>query len=102
VTLLARDGSRGGRLAESRQLDECVRSGRPGDRRLFVLEGVSSMKVLPGAAQHPLTECCRLRAFGAPSQPAGNARDAGGGSDRLCGIVRNDRPRGRFGNPITL
>jgi len=49
-----------------------------------------------------LTACCRLRACGAPSQPAGNARGACGGPGSLCGILRCDRPGGRFGNTITL
>ena len=52
--------------------------------------------------QHLITACCRLRACGASSQPAGSSRGTCGDPDILCGIVRYGWPGGRFGNTITL
>ena len=41
----------------------------------------------------PVTACCRLRAFGAPSQPALELAGTASSSDILCGILWIDQSR---------
>jgi hypothetical protein len=50
----------------------------------------------------PITKCCRLRAYGAPAQPAWSARDTGSVAWSPLDIVRSDQAGGRFGNPDTF